>query len=471
MDAPNGRNPPPGFPVWEPFLIALGVLAILGAISVLGRHGMGVPGARPVDLLSSLTDTSVLDTHRVAALEDTVEAIDTAAKPDTSVAAKVPDLATLDTLGAVAIEDSAGALGPFFDRLKAGQPGRVAWFGDSFTEGDILVGDLREMLQKSFGGGGIGIVPATTPVARYRATIRQEFSNDWKERNLTGHGGPALPLGIAGRVSQPRISSDSAKASWVTLEGGDRQGTKVFDRLRVLVSQGGDSLDSVVVRTEDRSATRPLGAGPGLREILVDLGGTNSVDIRFRVRDTVAVQALSVEESKPGVLIDNLSFRGNSGVGLLHIPSSSLAGTNRFLGYGLVVLQFGANVADTTMTGYGWYRDRMVEVVGHVRSNFPGAGILVLGVGDRGVKGADGRIVTHPSIPLIVKAQRDAARRTGCAFWDMREAMGGENAMARWSAAGMVSADYVHISPQGGRKLAKALHKSILQAWSKRVSP
>jgi hypothetical protein len=46
--------------------------------------------------------------------------------------------------------------------------------------------------------------------------------------------------------------------------------------------------------------------------------------------------------------------------------------------------------------------------------------------------------------------------------------MGGPNAIARWAAAGMVAADFVHISPQGGRRLAKALHKAFLLSWSHR---
>lgn len=31
---------------------------------------------------------------------------------------------------------------------------RIAFFGDSFVEGDILTADLREKLQLAYGGGG-----------------------------------------------------------------------------------------------------------------------------------------------------------------------------------------------------------------------------------------------------------------------------------------------------------------------------
>jgi hypothetical protein len=239
----------------------------------------------------------------------------------------------------------------------------------------------------------------------------------------------------------------------------------------MLFAAGGDPLDSARISWAGGSITIGLGVRTDLRTATISLPSVSSVRIAFQVRDTVAVQGISLEEEPAGVLIDNLSFRGNSGVGVLKIPAGVLAGTHRDLGYSLVVLQFGANVADSTMAGYGWYRDRLIEVVGRVHSTFPGAGVLLVSVPDRGVKDTAGNIVTHPSIPLILKAQREAAVRAGCGFWDLRKAMGGDNAMARWAEAGMVAPDYVHISQNGGRRLAKALAKSVGQAWTRAKEP
>ena len=39
---------------------------------------------------------------------------------------------------------------------------RKAVFGDSFIEADIFTADLREMLQKRFGGCGVGFVTITS---------------------------------------------------------------------------------------------------------------------------------------------------------------------------------------------------------------------------------------------------------------------------------------------------------------------
>ena len=47
--------------------------------------------------------------------------------------------------------------------LNARRPVRIAFFGDSFVEGDILTADLREKLQLAYGGGGTGFAPTSRP--------------------------------------------------------------------------------------------------------------------------------------------------------------------------------------------------------------------------------------------------------------------------------------------------------------------
>ena len=49
------------------------------------------------------------------------------------------------------------SLDRLYDKLLAGKEQvRVAFMGDSFVEGDILTADLRELLQDTFSGGGVG---------------------------------------------------------------------------------------------------------------------------------------------------------------------------------------------------------------------------------------------------------------------------------------------------------------------------
>ena len=61
---------------------------------------------------------------------------------------------------------------------------RIAVFGDSFIEADIFTADLREMLQKRFGGCGVGFVTITSMTSGYRPTVRHTFGG-WSSHAVT----------------------------------------------------------------------------------------------------------------------------------------------------------------------------------------------------------------------------------------------------------------------------------------------
>lgn len=458
---------------WEPFLLSSTVLAILAGLTFLGRSGLSHGSFRPVDIVSSLRESPVSDTvpdSLIAALSDSVDvpASDSLSPDSTRIE---PDLASLDTVGVVPLEGAAdSALTPFFDALDQSGHSRIAWFGDSYTEGDILVGDLRRYLQRSFGGTGVGLVPPTSPVARFRGTIHQTFSAGWRERNIMARRGPPISVGIAGRASMPMLlDSTEDQADWIDFRPADGA---PFHKARIFLAGGGDSTDSVTASWSGGSTSAWVGPAGGLRAISLALPATAAVRLSFPVRDTLAVQAVEMLSGKAGAQIDNFSIRGNSGTGLLQIPLASLQATHRVLGYSLVVIQCGVNVADTTMAGFHWYQERLVQVIQRAHQAFPGAGVLLVGIADIGVRDALGNIVSNPTVAAIRDAQRRAAVQSGAAFWDLQKAMGGPNAIARWAAAGMVAPDFVHISPQGGRRLAKALHKAFLVSWRHRgVAP
>ena len=82
---------------------------------------------------------------------------------------------------------------------------------------------------------------------------------------------------------------------------------------------------------------------------------------------------------------------------------------------------------------------------------------------DRGYRTGPGEIETMPTIPRIVAIQRRVAAETGCGFFDTYAAMGGEGTMARWYAAQprLVSADFIHPVPAGGKLIAVAFTREI----------
>jgi lysophospholipase L1-like esterase len=112
---------------------------------------------------------------------------------------------------------------------------------------------------------------------------------------------------------------------------------------------------------------------------------------------------------------------------------------------------------------YRAYAEKMVDVIKSLKKSFPQASFLLLSVSDRS-SNTSGKFKTMHSIPAMRDAQRLIAQRTGIAFWDMFEAMGGENSMVKFTEAEppLGARDYTHLTFRGGKKLAGSLAKSLL---------
>lgn len=77
-----------------------------------------------------------------------------------------------------------------------------------------------------------------------------------------------------------------------------------------------------------------------------------------------------------------------------------------------------------------------------------------MGIGDRGQK-RGGVVKSMNSVPYMIDAQRQTARKTRCLFWDTRAAMGGEDAIVDWANSGRANKDYIHLTHKGGEVLAE----------------
>ena len=112
---------------------------------------------------------------------------------------------------------------------------------------------------------------------------------------------------------------------------------------------------------------------------------------------------------------------------------------------------------------YGWYARKMITVIDKMKKNFPKASIVLLSVSDRSTN-TNGNFRTARSIPALRNTQRYIAQQTGIVFWDMYEAMGGEDSMVKFvsSKPALAAKDYTHLTFKGGKKLGGSLVKSLL---------
>ena len=431
-----------------------------------------------VDLFSDLRASGPelpLDSLSQMWLKEDTMVVDSTALQQQAVEKAGIDSATLalrdslyKALYAVAGADSAGTriedysvghvgLHRFFaalrDRADLGRPVRVAFLGDSFIEGDILVADFRSALQQRFGGRGVGFVPITSVAAQYRPTVKIA-SEGWKTWSMLTKP-DSLPYTLSGMTFEAEAGEPT-----VTLEAANRYPEldsasclkliyerNVATRLCLTVNGRTDSLMTALPPTD--SVWQYVYNGP-----------VHKAEMRFR--NTEGFRALGVVmEDSVGVSVDNYSLRGNSGMLLEQLDSASCRALNRIHTYDLIVLQYGLNIANDSILQYGWYGRRMEKAIRQVRQCFPTADVLLMGVSDRS-RMENGTFCTMPSVLALLHAQRQTAKRAGIPFWNTFGAMGGNNSMVRYVEKNWASKDYTHLGFGGGRELARVLVEAIL---------
>jgi lysophospholipase L1-like esterase len=105
----------------------------------------------------------------------------------------------------------------------------------------------------------------------------------------------------------------------------------------------------------------------------------------------------------------------------------------------------------------------LAKELSFVRALMPNVPIIVIGVSDRAYK--NGEVYeTNPNVILVRDAQKRAALRTGCVFWDLFEAMGGENSIVRWvdRKPALAGRDYTHFSANGAKLVGEIFYKSLM---------
>ena len=367
--------------------------------------------------------------------------------------------------GMTCIEDYSDStlrgMTPFYralDRLAA-EPRlvRIAYFGDSFIEADILTADLRAMLQNRYGGCGVGFVTITSMTSGYRPTVRHRFSG-WQSHSLLDTVYfDRSKLGISGHYFVPH------SGAYVELRGQKNYAFR-FDTCGqasiFFYNKGEVTLSASVNKGEAHTETFPPTGG--LQEMTVT-GHIGSVRWDVESADSTLFYGLAMDGTQ-GIVLDNFSLRGSSGLSLRSLPPRMLREFNEQRPYDLIVLQYGLNVATERGRNYDRYRDGMLETIAHLKKAFPQAGILIVGVGDREYKTETGDLLTMPGIKNLVRYQQNLAVESGVAFWNMFEAMGGEGSMADMVHAkpSLANYDYTHINFRGGKHLAGLLYEALV---------
>ena len=347
-----------------------------------------------------------------------------------------------------------------YEKLLAGsEPVRVAFMGDSFVEGDILTADLRELMQDSFHGLGVGYAPVASPFTGFRQTIKTT-SKGWTPYNIMQRKSTPEPYAgdffVSGWVAK---ATDGASTRWEMTT--KRRHTDECRRARLLFICREDTELSVKLGEEEERTFSFVG-GEEVRQIVIE--NTNIASLEMKVISGGAgFTALGAEfDDVKGVAVDNLSVRSNNGQAMFWSNAAVNAQINSMRPYDLVVLQYGLNIMQADRHNYSLYGEQVEKMVRYVESCFPGAAVLVMGVSDRSQRNEQGIVPMTAAVDLA-RSQREAAEKCGVAFWNTYEAMQRLGGMTAFVENGWAGKDYTHINYAGGREIARQLYYALLQ--------
>jgi lysophospholipase L1-like esterase len=361
------------------------------------------------------------------------------------------------------IESSRGSLEhpeelvSFFERLHRisteshGGSAHILHFGDSHTAGDEWTAPLRSLFQQRFGDGGSGFSLAGHPFAGYRRLDAPGgWSAGWKAEGLNkgpgdglfGLGGVSIATDRAGQSVYLNADCDVLEIHYLRQPNGGSVALYQDDRLLEEFSTAG-SLHAEV---------HAVAVGPGAHRFLLKTTGAGPVRLFGWVADR-----------QRGVTYEALGLNGVRASVMLNWDEEMLASYLKRRDPALIVLAYGTNEA-VDLQSAEHYHEIFSTLLSRLRRMAPRAAILVVGPPDIYPRMRGG---SHSSaeVERVIAAQQNACRENGCAFWDMRQHMGGAGSIREWATMGYAQRDYIHLSASGYRQLGEALFADLMRYY------
>ncbi|MBI5537551.1 MAG: hypothetical protein HY898_32815 [Deltaproteobacteria bacterium] len=381
----------------------------------------------------------------------------------------LPELITTDIdVPVPAIEDpTAQVMTPLHDKLarlvrgKATEPVRIGMYGDSNMTRDFITGEMRRTFQTRNGDAGHGFISLGQPWSWYlHQDIRHGLDKDgWKSIDMSTDQVLDRMYGFAGIAAEAQRPN---AVSWVaTSVEPSVIGRKVslLDVYFLKRPKGGTfdiRVDGKVIETVD---TKSPQIEAGFHAFEVD-DAPHRVDFVSGPKGLVRLMGVVLERKAPGIVVDSLGIGGVSMELIARGDRAIAIQTLRRRKYDLVIFLTGATESDTP-----GHAKAVEQLVALHREALPGVAILMMSPPDL-AGGPDKKPTLNPRMGRLSREKRRLALATGCAYWDFRGAMGGDQSIVRFTDRGMAWNDYIHLSEKGGaymgRRIAYAIWRDLM---------
>jgi hypothetical protein len=348
---------------------------------------------------------------------------------------------------------------------------RIMHYGDSQIEDDRITSLLRNKLQSRFGGSGAGLVPASQ-LYPYGFSMKQTWSKNWNRHIGFGKPDTTIKHTRFGAMAsyctfntRGRSAYSDTAVAWVSFRSSaySYNNTRRFSQCRIFYGQNREPFLNELFQDNKLVDADILPASNRFKVIRWKLDNPgNNLRLTFKGRSSPEIYGITLDGQR-GVAVDNIPLRGCSGLFFTRMDEQLMRDMYRELNVKCFILQFGGNFVPAGLHSYTGYENWFGSQIRQLKRLCPGAAVLVIGVADMSVKDKN-KYISNPSVVKVRDALRAAAFKSGAAFWDTYQAMGGENSMPFWVSANppLASGDFVHFNPRGAKTIAQMFYDALI---------
>jgi hypothetical protein len=353
----------------------------------------------------------------------------------------------------------------------------ILHYGDSQLEGDRITDYLRSRFQAEFGGSGPGMLPISEEA--YRLALLSSASDNWEKHNLMGTkykdqgSHPYGPLGsyYCFTSDSKDSATDNGKLSeaWISFQSKASSNGKAdqYKRCRIFYGNSRHASKLSFFNQEEKIKSDSLQTSNSLKEYDMYFADTPSnLTIRFSGSYSPDFYGICLD-SPTGISVDNIPIRGSSGLEFTRMDPHVLREMYRILNVKLLILQFGVNVIPGDLDDYTYYENGLFSQLSQLKKLNPDLNIIVIGVSDASKKNGD-MYESYGCVEKILNAQKTAAFKAGCPFWNLYAAMGGKNSMPSWVFAKepLATTDFLHFNYAGARIVGKMFYSALINDYN-----
>ena len=453
--------------------------------------------------ISDIIDGNAVDTSYLLKYEDIVYRNIFKAESDFKVVLETADTVSVNVASITSIQrlqfpnNDNSVLYNFFEDLQAERDDviRIVHYGDSQLEGDRITSVIRKNLQKQFGGSGPGLLPALQPY-NYGVTIKQRNTGGWYRYNTMEHtksvkgkrfgilAGFArfAPLRYIAELDTTKVSENdstktekvepevntSAYGGMITFKRSKRayENNNFYKQVRLFYGYNQSPVRVSVYANDSLVETKTLPANRQLMSAKWKVNSPEKLVFKFNGSDSPEIYAIGLDADK-GIAVDNVPMRGSSGFMFTRQNKELLQSMLNKLNVKLLILEFGGNVTPYVTSNYDYYGKMFGKQLALIREIKPDLPMILIGPADMSRK-RGGEYVSYPNIPNISKALRKQAFKYDVAYWDMYEAMGGENSMPSWvfHDPPLAGKDFIHFTRKGSEIISKIFYNALIMEYN-----